>query len=267
MDKNEISALARILYEAKRDAKAVERLTLIAPSLTLDESYQVQDQGIVFRIFENERPIGFKMGFTSQAKREQMNLGSPIYGVLTDRMEIKSKEGSQETPVYSLNDQIHPKIEPEIAFYVEKEMRFPITQEEALSSCSGVSAAMEILDSRFLHFKYFSLPDVVADNCSSSHFVLSKKAVNPLEVDIGNLEMVMSINGQIAQTASSSAISGHPGNSLVQLCELLAKRGRSVPAGSIILAGAATQAVALEPGMKVQLTVQNLGEVSIEISA
>ena len=41
-----------------------------------------------------------------------------------------------------------------------------------LAACSGVGPALEILDSRYRDFKYFSLSDVVADNASSSHVVL-----------------------------------------------------------------------------------------------
>ena len=125
---------------------------------------------------------------------------------------------------------------------------------------------MEILDSRYLNFKYFSLPDVVADNSSSAFFVLSKDIRKPHELDLGNLEMVMSINGKPVQRAQSSEISSHPAESLVQLCEILASRGLSVPAGSIILAGAATQAVALEPGLEIQLKVQILGSVSLSVA-
>ena len=45
--------------------------------------------------------------------------------------------------------------------------------DEVLDACASVFAAMEVLDSRYRDFKYFSLPDVVADNSSSSLFVLA----------------------------------------------------------------------------------------------
>jgi 2-oxo-3-hexenedioate decarboxylase len=257
---NEISSLASLLDTAMLEVREVERLTLLHPDLNIHDAYLIQDEGIKLRYARGEKLIGYKMGLTSQAKREQMNLDLPIYGVLTDQMEIV--EGEK----FSLAKSIHARIEPEIAFIIGREIRGAVTAEQALEHCSGVCAAMEILDSRFLNFKYFSLPDVVADNSSSAYFVISKNIKKPQEVDFSNLEMVMSIDGAPVQRAFSSAISGHPLNSLVQLCELLNARGINIPAGSVVLAGAATQAVPLAAGNLVSLTVEKLGTLAVEIS-
>jgi 2-oxo-3-hexenedioate decarboxylase len=229
--------------------------------LDLPLAYEVQDAGIRLREARGERLRGLKMGFTSEAKRQQMGLHSPIYGVITHEM------GVPNGGVFGLSGSIHPKIEPEIVFYVEKELRGRVTADEALAACSGVGAGLEILDSRFVGFKYFSLPDVVADNCSSSCYVLGPTVRSPRELDLAALEMTMEVNGKPAQSALSSAISGNPVNSLVQLCALLNERGLSLPAGSVVLAGAATQAVPLEPGAKIRLRVQELGEVTVAAAA
>jgi 2-oxo-3-hexenedioate decarboxylase len=258
-----IRELARELDSAMSSAREIERLTARHPALTLDDAYLIQEEGIRLRQGRGEQVIGLKMGFTSEAKRQQMGLGSPIYGMLTDRM------GVQEGSEMSLAGLIHPKIEPEIAFVVARDLHGPVTPQEALEACESVFAAMEILDSRFTGFKYFSLPDVVADNCSSCRYVLGTTRHDPRSfdfADLGRLAMTMEVNGKPAQSAPSSAISGHPVNSLVQLCELLAPRGLSIPAGSVVLAGAATQAVALEPGMKIKLTVEELGRVELRIA-
>lgn len=258
LSQNQIADLAKHLDQATLEAREVERLTIRHADLSLSDAYSIQEAGIRLRLGRGERQIGLKMGLTSEAKRKQMNLKSPCYGVLTDRMQI------EDGAVFSLKNKIHPKIEPEIAFIVARELKGRITLDEALAACSGVCAAMEILDSRFLNFKYFSLPDVVADNSSSSYFVLGRTLVSPRAADWAKLEMVMEVNGQVAQKALSEAISGNPVQSIVQLCELLDERGLALPAGSIVLAGAATQAVQLEPGMEVRLKVQDLGTVTVK---
>src|SRR5260370_36615174 len=99
-----------------------------------------------------------------------------------------------------------------------------IRAEEALDACSGVCAAMEILDSRYTGFKYFSLPDVVADNSSSAYFVLGRTLVDPRSANWSELEMTMEVNGKSVERAKSDAISGNPVNSIVHLCELLSER-------------------------------------------
>ncbi len=257
----ELAAAARTLDEGLLHARECARLTERHPELALDDAYRIQAQGISLRLARGETLRGYKMGLTSQAKREQMGLHSPVYGVLTDRMEVR--EGT-----YRLQGQIHPKIEPEVAFFLKSGLQGKITVEQALEACSGVCAAMEILDSRYVGFKYFSLPDVVADNSSSSHYLLGRTVRDPRELDLASLEMVMSVDGKPVERALSSAISGHPLLSLVQLCELLEANGMDgVPAGSVVLAGAATTAVQLAAGQTIQLQVQGLGEVSVKVEA
>ena len=188
-----------------------------------------------------------------------MNLDSPLYGVLTDKMQVT--DGGE----FKLAGSIHPKIEPEVAFYINKELKGTVSREDVLNSCSGVCAALEILDSRYEGFKYFSMEDVISDNSSSSHYILGEKLTDFSDLDLKNLKMQMLVNGEVAKEGLSSAISGDPVVSVMQLSELLAKRGQSIPANCFVLAGAATTAVSLEPGMKVSLKVDHLPELAVNI--
>jgi len=258
IDDEAVRKLASQLDEALLARREIPPLTKTFGPLGLDDAYQVQRRGISLRLARGERIVGYKMGLTSEAKRAQMNLGLPIYGVLTDAMAVV--DGGD----ISITEGVHPKGEPEIAFVTARELRGRITREEALAACSGVAAAIEVLDSRFVGFKYFSLPDVVADNCSSWRFVLG--AVRPasrlsLEA-LARAELRLCIGGELRQTAPATSISGHPMESLVQLVALLGDAGESLPAGSIVLAGAATAAEPLAAGHRFELAVSGLGGAS-----
>ncbi len=249
--------LARALDAARLERREVAPLTREVEHLALTDAYAIQEAGIRLRLARGERVVGLKMGLTSEAKRRQMNLDSPVYGVLTDRMQVAA-DG-----VIALGQGIHPKIEPEIAFRTSRELGGKVTRDEVLDACASAFVAMEILDSRYRDFKYFSLPDVVADNSSSSLFVLGTQEHPPRALDLTRLEMKMSVNGEVVQAARSDAISGDPVVSVIQLCELLSQRGQVLPAGSIVLAGAATAAHMLKAGDRVQLTVEGLGAVAV----
>lgn len=266
MNPAQIMEMAQFLDESRQAAREVSRITDRHPELSMSDAYAIQEAGIRLRQARGERVVAYKMGLTSRAKREQMGLKSPCYGVLTDRMQVPA-DG-----VFPLQGSIHPKIEPEIAFVVSRELRGKVGFEQAAQAIESVFPALEILDSRFVGFKYFSLPDVVADNSSSSHFVIPapehRKPFRGMDpAAMANWELVLSINGARAQAALASEISGHPIHSLIQLCELLEERGQALPAGSIVLTGAATAAVALEPGMRVQLEVAGLGALGVSVSA
>ena len=255
----DVGRWAEYLDGGLREGKELDRISSSFPGLTVEDGYRIQAQGLTLRVKRAEKVIGLKMGLTSKAKREQMGLHSPVYGVLTDAMQVRG--------TYSLKGQIHPKIEPEVAFLILRELRGAVTAEQVLESCGGLCAAMEILDSRYTGFKYFSLPDVVADNSSSSQFVLGEWVRDFRALPLDRLEMSMKVDGVEAQRALSAEISGHPVHSVVQLCELLAREGKSLPAGSIVLAGAATVAVPLVAGQTIRLDVGSLPSVEISITA
>jgi 2-oxo-3-hexenedioate decarboxylase len=56
---------------------------------------------------------------------------------------------------------------------------------------------------------------------------------------------------------------GHPAAAVAMLANHLGARGREIPAGSMILSGGVTEAVAVEAGDHVSLRIQNLGSVSL----
>ena len=192
-----------------------------------------------------------------------MNLGQPIFGPLTDAMRVP--DGGD----ISITSGIHPKAEPEIAFVTGRELRGRISREEALGACAQIAPAIEVLDSRFVGFKYFSLPDVVADNCSSWRFVLGapQPAAMATLGSLAALQLRFHVGGRLAQEAPATAISGHPIESLVQLVAMLDAVGQVLPAGSVVLAGAATAAELLVAGQEVVLEVPGLGRASLRAVA
>lgn len=260
MNAEQLKDISDKLCNARITAKPVEQFSETVKDFTRQEAYQIQERGMEFRINSGEKKVGLKMGLTSEAKRKQMDLDAPLYGELTDKMHIPNGG------VFKMQGQIHPKIEPEVAFFIERELSGVVTRDQVLAACSGVCASLEILDSRYTQFKYFSMEDVISDNSSSSHFILGDKIENFNEIDLKDLDIKMLVNGQVAQEGSSVAISGDPVVSVIQLCQLLAERGRALPAGSIVLAGAATAAVTLEAGMKIELEIEKLGKLSVSIT-
>ncbi len=257
MQSEQIKEAAQFLLAATNEAKEVDRISSRYPQLTLGDAYKIQHEGMKIRESQGAKWVGWKMGLTSEAKRKQMNLDSAIFGYLHDKGAVHSK-------TLNLKGLIHPKIEPEIGFRIRSELKGKVSFEQALNAIGGICAAMEIIDSRFIGFKYFSLPDVVADNCSAAQYIWGEELSDFKNLQMDQLKMSLLVNGIVVQEAFASEISGHPVHSLMQLSELLAIEGLSVPAGCIVLAGAATPAVALEPGQTIELRVDSLPTLKVE---
>lgn len=248
--KHEYSHLARLLDEAARHGKAIAQLQ---ESLTLDQAYEVQALALALRTERGEKVSGLKMGFTSRAKMAQMGIDTMIFGRITDAMAVE-EGGTTPHARY-----VHPRVEPEIAFLLNRPLCGRITHFEAAAAVEWIAPAVEIIDSRYENFK-FSLADVVADNSSASGYVIGP-AHRP-DLDISNLGMVLSVDGAPREIGSSAAILGNPWRSLIAAAAFAEKYGFVLRPGDIVMAGGATAAVACAAGARVKLETQGLGELA-----
>ncbi len=252
-----INKFAETVDNAALNARSIKQLSETTP-ITVDEGYAIQAASFGRRLARGEKQVGVKMGFTSRAKMIQMGLSDLVWGRLSDRMLIE--DGTE----IDIKNYVHPRVEPELAFLLKKPLEGVVTVTEAMSAVEAVAPAMEIIDSRYRNFK-FSLADVVADNSSSSGFVLG--AWQTPNVDLSNLGMVLEFNGRPVQIGSSAAILGQPIRSLAAASRLSTDAGRPLEAGWVIMAGGATAAEALEPGLFVRNVVQELGFVSFSVAS
>ncbi len=253
----ELLALAEQLDGAALDATAMSQLSN-AHEVSVDDAYEIQRLSIERRIARGEQLVGVKLGFTSRAKMIQMGVDDMIWGRLTDRMMI------EDGGAIDLNNYVHPRVEPEIAVLLKRSLAGTVTLAAAQAAVEAVAPAMELIDSRYEAFK-FNLADVVADNCSSSGFVIG--AWREPEADVSNLGMLLEFNGRPVQTGSSAAILGHPLRSLVNAARLAESAGFQLESGWIVLAGAATAAEALKPGIHVRTVVEKLGTAELNVAA
>ncbi|MCO4761511.1 MAG: fumarylacetoacetate hydrolase family protein [Myxococcales bacterium] len=256
-----IDRLAQHLDAAAMEIRTVPQLTIDQPDLSLDDAYAIQRAVVDCRIERGATRMGMKMGLTSLAKMAQVGVHEPIYGYLTSDMML-ADGGTMVRTSYG-----HPRAEPEIAFLIGRDLQGTMTEAEALDAVIGVMPAIEVIDSRFSDFK-FKLEDVVADNASSCRFVIGASATPLAELEsrdlsLGNLGMILEVDGEVVQTGSSAAILEHPARSLTTLLKMLAERGEGLHPGDIVLAGAATPAVHLQPGQHVRVRVDGLGSAEM----
>jgi 2-oxo-3-hexenedioate decarboxylase len=158
---------------------------------------------------------------------------------------------------------VHPRIEPEVAFLLKRELVGKVTPLQAFSAVEAIAPAIEVIDSRYKAFK-FSLTDVVADNSSSSGFVVGPW--HQPDLDFSNLGIVVSFNGVIVLVGSTAAILGNPLRSLVAAARFAAEAEEPLRPGWIVMAGGASHAEALSPGLWVECEVQHLGRTGFTVA-
>lgn len=252
-----IEQLAIHLETCELEAKDTPKITDAHPDMDWDDAYAIQNEIKRRKVARGNRVIGLKAGLTSHAKMKQMGVETPVFGFLVDYFSVPEGGEIDTTKL------IHPKVEPEIAFVTKAPLRGPGCHIGAvLAATDFVIPAIEVIDSRYRDFK-FDLKSVVADNCSSSRFVVGGRMGNVADLDLRTTGIVLEKNGEPVAFGAGAAVLGHPAAAIAMLANMLGERGEEIPAGTLILSGGITEAVAVQPGDDVTLRVQDLGSVSV----
>ena len=162
-----------------------------------------------------------------------------------------------------LSEFIHPRVEPEIAFVLARDVEAPATVSSVLAATESVFGAIDVLDSRYEDFR-FTLPDVIADNASASRFLVGPRSVAPSDLeDLRLLGCVLREDGDVAATAAGAAVMGHPAASVAWLANQLAERGEVLKAGWTVFSGGLTAPIPLSAGSSVTAEFDGLGTIEV----
>lgn len=248
--------MADTLIEAERARTPITPFTRRHLFLDVETGYKAQGLFVDSRLQAGERLIGAKLGLTSRVKRDALGIDEPLFGRLTSGMLLPAG-----APV-PLDQLIHPRAEPEIAFLVGETLCGPVSSAGVLAATEGIVAAVEIVDSRYSD--RFRLPDSVADNAGAARVVLGAR-LRPVG-ELGDLRLIGCVfrsRGEVVGTAAGGAVMGDPAAAVAWLVNTLATRGEQLPAGSLVLSGGLTASVGLVRGANVVAEMDGLGSVHV----
>ena len=147
-----IEESASALHRAERSQVPIAPLSETYPSLTPAQSYAIQSAWLELLRKEGAQVVGHKIGLTNKAMQEQLGVNEPDYGFILDTMVVLS---SSTLP---RNSFLLPRVEPEIAFWLGEDLQGPdVTAEQVLAATEGVSAALELVDSRIENWRITEL--------------------------------------------------------------------------------------------------------------
>lgn len=257
LDAHTIAGLAAHLEAAELNARDVTKITDEHPQMDWEDAYAIQDAIRAAKEARGQRTVGLKAGLTSFAKMKQMGVETPVFGFVSDYM-ARPEGGEIKT-----SELIHPKVEAEICVVTKAPLRGPGCHLGAvMAAVDFVLPAVEIIDSRYRDFK-FDLKSVVADNTSAARFVVGSRVRALDGLDLRTLGVVLEKNGEIVAMAAGAAVLGHPLTAVAMLANHLGARGQEIPAGTFIMTGGVTEAIAVQAGDHVNVRFQDLGSVGM----
>ena len=249
--------LAADLAEAERSRVGIAPLTTGNPDIDVIDAYEIQLINIRQRVAEGARVLGHKVGLSSKAMQEMMGVDEPDYGHLLDEMQV-----FEDRPVPA-GKYLYPRVEVEVGFVLADDLPGEgCTEDDVLAATAAFAPAIELIDTRITDWK-IKLCDTIADNASSAGWVLGGARVSPKDIDIQNIDAVLTRNGEVVAKGRSDAVLGNPVTAVAWLARKVDSFGVRLKAGDIVLPGSCTKAIDARPGDDFVADFDGLGSVHL----
>ena len=254
----ELARIAEELARAEREVARIELVTTRIPDLTRDESYAIAQSVSQGR----GRRTGYKLGYTSEAMRRQMNIEQPNYGILTEDMMVGP--GLNEIDAGRF---FHPRVEPELSLQLGADLRADHPgAEEVAAAIVKVYPSIEIVDTRYHDYRFTAL-DNIADNSSSARCVLGTALPYDRGLDLKSCRVELLADGKPLAGGQGSDALGDPLLAVAWLAEALAARGEFLRAGDLVMTGGLTCAYPIAAGELFCARFAGIGSVELRLLA
>ena len=259
MPLTDVPGKARALYEARRTRQAIAPFTDADPDLGMADGYAVQQELTRLLLADGDRIVGYKVGLTSKPMQQMIGVDEPDYGP------VLASTVYSDGDIVSAGSFIQPKLEAEIAFVLGSPLAGPdVSVLDARRAIAGMTAAVEIVDSRFADWR-IKLADTVADLASNGAVAVSSRLV-PLEgVDPRLIGMVLTRQGELIDTGAGAAALGDPVKVVAWLANTLGAMGVKLEAGHLTMTGALHAAVPMRPGDVFRADFDRLGPLTVRV--
>jgi 2-keto-4-pentenoate hydratase len=232
-------AEAERIVAARDDRRTLDPISSYA-AITMDDAYAIQSLLTARRLARGEHRVGWKLGYTSQAMREQMGVAEANFGPLTDTMLLADGAdiGSRFT---------QPRVEPEVALRFARRVGDHVDRGAVLAAVGSAHAALEVVDSVWTDYR-FRIEDNTADGSSAAGVVLGP------EIPVGSIAGVgvtLLLDGEPVGHGRGSDAGGHPADGVVWLIERLRAEGADLMPGEIVITGGLTAAAWLQAGSRI----------------
>jgi 2-keto-4-pentenoate hydratase len=229
----------------------------------LAAAYAVQQGLVERRRSAGAGVVGRKIGATSEAVQQQLGVDQPDFGYLLDEMDVSS-----QSPI-SMQPLVQPRVEAEVAFLLGRTIA-PATEDEitleSVSQAVEVALpALEIVDSRIESWD-ITFTDTVADNASSGLFVVGDDGRSLHDFKPVDVEMSLTVNGEVRSSGNGAACLGDPLEALRWLAVQCYRFGDPLQEGHLVLSGALGPFVPFAPGDRVEASISGFETLVAEFN-
>jgi 2-keto-4-pentenoate hydratase len=227
----------------------------------LETAYRIQD-ALVARLLAGEAapPAGFKVALTSARMQALCGIDQPTSGVI-----LASRVHRSGLRIAAA-DFVRLGLECELCLRLGSDVPprpRPFTAEEMAPLVSGVAPAFELVEDRAADYAVLEALSLVMDNCWNGGIVVGDFV--PVPADLAAAHGVLRGNGTDLDEGHARDVMGHPFAALAWLLTHLSSRGRTVPAGSLVMTGSLVPTRFADAGTDYRFEVVGVGAVALSV--
>lgn len=263
LTEQDITSAADDLIAAEVSGKQIGLLSLRFAGMDMDDAYAIQSAVVQKKFAAGDPIVGWKIGLTSKAMQQALNIDIPDSGVLFKSMVF---ENGALVPKGRF---IQPRVEAEIAFV----MKFgisggSITKSDIIAATDYVMPCLEILDTRIQRLdpvtgKSRVIFDTIADNAANAGVVMGVNRHRISDHDLRWVGAIVARDGDVEETGLGAGVLDDPIESMVWLVRRLSQYGQGLRAGDIVLSGSFIRPIECPSGSQIDADFGAFGHVSI----
>jgi 2-keto-4-pentenoate hydratase len=264
-DDSRIAQAAQFLLEEHRTRKPFGPIPASFAARTVDEAYAMQEAFHALMAATRGPVAGYKIALTTPVMQQMVGFHEPVSGAILARTIQQSPCTIRSTDYGRLG------VECEVAVRLEADLPVtpaPYRREHIAAAIGAVMAAFELIDDRHADYAQFApqILSIIADNAWNGGIVLGPPAYNWRTVDLAAAHGTMVINGTVVGEGYGRDVMGHPLDALVWLANMLAKRGKRLSRGMVVMTGSIVATKFVHPGDTVHFQIDGLGEVHLSVA-
>lgn len=257
-NKCDVAVIARLISDRQRRAP-FHPIRIDGAPISIAQAYRLQN-GFVEALGQGEplTVLGYKVGLTETEIQERLGINEPIVGCLLEGLMSPSGVCVNATEFAGL------ALECEIALIIDRPVSLE-TSRLTWNDIRSVHAAFELLDDHGASLDQMDVPSIIADNAWHAGVILGEGIPVSRNWKFSAPSGGLSRNGKLAAAIGPNPILGGPLNAANWVRNFLARDGRHLVAGDMIMTGALIGPMRFAESSSLRFEIDGLPPVELDL--
>jgi 2-keto-4-pentenoate hydratase len=201
-----------------------------------------------------EGPLGWKLGFGSASAMAALGTDAPLVGHILPGARVASGA------VVSIDGWPNPIAEPEIVLHLGADLEGDADRDTVIRAISGLGPAIELVD---VHPPDEGVEEILAGDLYQRGVVFGpvdpSRAGGSTDGLAGRVRTPM----QDVATDDVTALAGDPIDLIRRVAAVLARFGRRLQSGQVVITGSIVQPISVSPGDWIRFELEPIGAVEV----